>query len=259
MSGFSSRLRLALVFFAWASLAAVGCSSTDDYAVVVSWAVNGFAPSADDCDFYGIQSVRLTVQDGARKRTIEGDCGRTLTLSDGYPYGGYVSTEWFVYGSVYSYQLDMIGTHGESLINAEGTFVADYGDVTPVELPTLDFFAPRAPGGEIATVTGSFSVGTGELAQDCAAAGINRVELWVYSVLDFDFEYPDRALFTTCDTGALDSGTPLLNAGDYQVTYVALNYTSETNYTVVQESDPIPVLVEQAGAVQLPAVSFTAP
>lgn len=238
-----------------------GCNSNDEYAVVVSWAVNGFAPTQAECDFHGIKSVRLTIPDGARKRTIEGECARSLVLaSDGFQYGGFVSTEFFEYGAVYSYQLDMIGTNGEVLIPNSGTFVADWGQVVPVELPTLDFFAPVAVGGEIATVTGSFSVGADEdLAQACAAAGMNRVELWVYSVLDFEYAYPARALYAPCDSGVLDSGTPLLNPGEYYVTYVALDYESEQRFTVIEESDLISVYVDEPGNVPLTPWSFAAP
>jgi hypothetical protein len=115
-------------------------------------------------------------------------------------------------------------------------------------------------GGEIATVTGSFTVGIStDLAQACAAAGINRVELWVYSVLDFDYQYYDRALFASCESGVLDSGTPLLNPGDYFVTYVALNYESELRFTVIEESDLISVQVLEPGNVQLDPFQFAGP
>lgn len=248
-----------LVLFAALSLNLVGCNDSQDYAVTVSWAVNGLAPTQAECDFHGIKSVRLTIPDGARNRTIEGDCARSLFLTDGYQYGGFVSTKFFEYGSVYTYNLDMIGTNGEIITQASGTFIAHYSDETPVELPTLDYFAPLALGGEIATVTGSYAIaGNADLAQACATAGINRVELWVYSVLDFNYEYPVRALYAPCEAGTLDSGTPLLNPGDYYVSYVALNYVSEDSFTVVDESDLLSVYVEQPGSVQLDPWTFLA-
>ena len=252
---------LVLGLTGWVGLGLSGCSSNNDYAVAISYAVNALPPTADECAFYGIASVRLTIPDGAQKRTLESPCGsRTIFLSDQYEYGGFISTEYFDYGTVYRYELDLIGTHGEQLIQGKGTFRADYGNEVPVELPTLDYFAPRVEGGEIATVTGSFSVGNGgDLAQACAALGINRVEVWVYSALDTYDEFPDRALFASCDAGTLDSGTPLLNAGDYWISYVALNYESEANYTVVDQIDPISVQVFEPGSVQLPPAQFAGP
>jgi hypothetical protein len=257
-----SRYLASLLAFASSSLALAGCGSgTDDYAVVVSYVVNGLAPTQEECAFQGIKSVRLTVESGATRKSVESACGEsTVFLDDGYEYGGFVTTEWFEFGALYRYQLDMIGVDGQVLIPGSGTFAADYYDVTPAQLPTLDFFAPRTPGGEIATVTGSFTVGAGgDLAQSCAVAGINRVELWVYSVLDGTGEYYDRALYAPCETGTLDSGTPLLNPGDYFISYVGLNYVSETNYTVVEESEAVPVTVLQAGNVALDPYVFGGP
>jgi hypothetical protein len=251
-----------LLLGACSGLTLVGCGSgEDDYAVVVSYVVNGLAPTPEECAFQGIKSVRLTVESGATRRSVESACGESAVfLDDGFEYGGFLTTEWFEFGALYRYQLDMIGVNGEVLIPGSGTFSADYVNFTPVQLPTLDFFAPRAPGGEIATVTGSFTVGSGgDLAQTCAAAGINRVELWVYSVLDGQGEYYDRALYAPCEEGTLDSGTPLLNPGDYFVSYVGLNYVSETNYTVVEESEPVPVTVLQAGNVALDPYAFGGP
>jgi len=245
-----------------ASMGLAGCGSGhDDYAVIVSYVVNGLAPTADECAIQGIKSVRLTIDSGSRTRTIESACGEsTIFLDDGYEYGGFRTTPWFEYGVLYRYELEMLGANGEVLIPGSGTFVADYLDVTPVTLPTLDFFAPRTPGGEIATVTGSFSVGTNpDLAQACADAGINRVELWVYSVFDEQGEYYDRALYTSCDAGTLNSGTPLLNPGDYWISYVALNYTSETQFVVVEESEAVSVQVLQPGNVDLAPYQFAGP
>jgi hypothetical protein len=256
----SSLSRLCALLLTLAGLGVTGCSNTSDYAVVISWAVNGFAPTQEVCDFHGIKSVRLTIPDGAEKRTVEGRCADTLTLSDGYDYGGFVTTEWFEFGAVYSYQLQMIATNGDIIIADSGTFRAEYNDYTPVELATLNFFAPRQPGGEIASVTGSYSfAGTPDLAQACNDKRVNRVELWVYSVLDFDYQFPDRALFNECPVGTLDSGPPLLNPGDYLISYVALDYTSEASFQVVQELDPIPVVVDQAGTVELPHAEFSIP
>jgi hypothetical protein len=254
---------LALLLTALGTSAGLGgCGSgSNDYAVVVSYVVNGLAPTPEECAAQGIKSVRLTVESGSRRRSVENACGETsIFLSDGYEYGGFLTTDWFEYGALYRYNLDMLGVNGDVLIPGSGTFTAYYDDITPVELPTLDFFAPRTPGGEIATVTGSFTVGSGpDLTQACAAAGINRVELWVYSVLDELGEYYDRALYAPCDTGVLDSGTPLLNPGDYWVSYVAMNYVSETNYTVIEESDPISVQVLEPGTVALEPHAFAGP
>ncbi len=257
-----ARARSLLVPMLCASLGLTACGAGDnDYAVIVSYVVNGLAPTSEECALQGIKLVRLSIDSGTRTRTLESECGESsIFLDDGYEYGGFRTNQWFEYGVLYRYELEMIGVNGEVLIPGSGTFVADYGNVTPVILPTLDFFAPRTPGGEIATVTGAFSVGeTPDLAQACADAGINRVELWVYSVFDEAGEYYDRVLYTPCDAGTLDSGTPLLNRGDYWISYVALNYTSEAQFVVVEESEAIPVQVLEPGNVALPPHQFTGP
>jgi hypothetical protein len=229
-----------------ALLSAVGCGE-DQYALVPSWAVNGLAPSQETCDLYGIETVRLTIKDGAQTRTIDGACARALFLSDGFEYGGFITTKSFDYDIVYPYWVDMLDRDGKQIIGFNGSVSADYGDVTPVELPTLELFSPR---GNVATVTGSYSFDTGDLAQACDAAGIETVELWVYSVLDYDLETPDRTL----PGGACASGQPgpaMLDIGDYQIYYVAL----DANLNVVTSSEGQSVYVDGTSTVSLePAV-----
>ncbi len=243
---------LAVVAWVGCGTALSGCGD-DLYPVVVSWAVNGLAPTAEVCERYDIDRVVLTVHDGARDRTMEADCASSLFLSDGYEYGGFVTTDSFEYDVTYVVQIDMLASDGTAIISHKTSFNTGSYDVTPVELNTLDFLSPF---GNIAAVTGAFSVGSGDQAQACADAGINRVELWVYSVLDFDLEAPAAVLYADCESGVLDSGPPLLDFGDYQVTYVALDYQSEEELTVIEESEPIPVYVDAEGVVDLPSVRF---
>lgn len=251
------RLRHAALLLALANV--TGCGD-DLYPVTVTWVVNGLAPTAEACERYGIERIVLTVRDGAQDRTIEGDCEASVFLSDGYEYGGFVTTDSFDYDVVYPYQVEMVGPSGSAIIQLKGTFSALRGDVTPVELPSLDLLAPLGEDGlgtdAVATITGTFSVGSGNQAEACENAGIERVELWVYSVLDFDFESPARVLFAPCEEGVLDSGDPLLDYGDYQVTYVALTAVSGDDFEVVEESEAISVYVDQAGVLDLPAVKF---
>jgi hypothetical protein len=236
-----------------------GCADDDKYALAVPWAVNAIAPSAAVCQREGIDHVRLTIVDGARMRTIDSDCSRSIELSDGYRYGGFVTTKSLDYGVTYPYRVELLDAHGKAIVHDEGSVEARRGDVTPVELPTVQVFDPL---GSDAIVKGSYSVGRGDAADLCARAGVNRVEMWVYSALD-DVTSPDtepvRALYGECASEKFDSGTPLLSLGDYQITYAALDYQSDGHYSVVKESDPIPVTVAKQGTVTLPKVDLALP
>jgi hypothetical protein len=234
-----------------------GCADDDRYALVTSWAVNAQAPSAEVCAREGVAQVRLTLQDGARMRTIESDCTRSLELRDGYRYGGFVTTRALAFDVTYRYRVELLRRDGSAVLDHTGSVFAHRGDVTPVELPTVEVFDPL---GDAAPVVGSFSVGAGDPAELCAKASVNRVELWVYSALE-DTTSPDtppvHALYGDCASGELVSNGPLLALGDYQITYVALDYQSEAHYSVVDESAAIPVSVDAPRTVTLPKVELS--
>jgi hypothetical protein len=235
----------------------VGCGDDDDrYAVVTSWAVNALAPTHAVCEREDIVRVRLTIMDGARERTIETACTRSHELRDGYRYGGFVTTRVFDFDVTYPFEVALLDARGKAVESQRGSIAAQRGDVTPLELPTLERFSPL---GDAAAVIGPFRVGGDDPARRCEQAGVNRVEMWLYSAFEDLTKTPPqpvRALHTDCALGRFDSRTPLLAVGDYQVVYAALDLRSTDDYRVVKRSDPISVTVERAGTLTLPEIDL---
>jgi hypothetical protein len=221
----------------------------DDYDVAVSWLINGLAPDSELCDRYQVESVRLTLLDRDRNRTVESSCSDRVILSDSFEYGGFITNRDFEYELLYRYRVDMLDGNGDVVAGYEGSFEAFYDNVTPVELPTLELFEPI---GEDATLNGSFDVAPGPNAESCAAAGIDAVEVWLASAADTRFEDPYVVLSAPCEAGELSSGEPLLALGDYQAKYVAV----DEELRVIAESEEFSVLVDGALDITLPAVRF---
>jgi hypothetical protein len=232
-------------------LAACG-SERDDYAVAPSWLINGMAPDEALCATYGVESVRLTIEGSQKDRTLEAACSDRIVLSDGFEYGGFVTTESFDYDKPYRYQVDMLDAQGESIAGYSGSFQAQFGDLTPVELLPLELFWPQ---GDQASLAGSFTLDGQNLAKDCESAGIAHVEIWVASVTDPELVDAQPVLSSACSAGKLESDGPVLAIGDYQAKYVALDAEDR----VVTESEVFSVFVDEPLEVTLPPVRLSAP
>jgi hypothetical protein len=228
-----------------------GCSE-DGYAVAASWLINGLPPDEASCTLQGVQSVRLTVSSNGREQSLEADCAERIFLSDGFDYGGFITNESFDYDRNYTYQVDMLDARGEVIAGYNGSFRAEYGDFTPVELPPLELFQPI---GDVAALVGSFAVGAGPLSETCALAGIDAVELWMASATDLDFVDPVIVHAADCEAGEVGSDEAALAYGDYQVKYVAVD--KELN--VLQESEPFALLVDGEALFTLDRVTFSVP
>jgi hypothetical protein len=214
----------------------VSACSDDEYAVAVSWLINGLPPDDTACEENGVESVRLTIVGHERDRTLEADCSSTIFLSDGFDYGGFITTESFKYDRVYNYKVDMLDANGNVVVGYDGQFEALLGDFTPVELLTLELFDPF---GDLGAVMGSFTLGEGDLAENCALAGIDTVELWVASATDPDFVDAEILHAADCSAGEIGGLEPVLAFGDYNIKYVALQGSR-----VQRESESFAVLVD---------------
>jgi hypothetical protein len=200
----------------------------------------------------GVARVRFTVRGGDREKSLEADCNERIFLSDGFDYGGFITNESFDYGRKYTYQVDMLDTRGEVIAGYSGSFRAEYGDFTPVELPPLELFQPT---GDMAALVGSFEVGDGPLSETCAQAGIDAVELWVASATDVKFVDPVVIHTADCETGEVGSDEAALAYGDYQVKYVAV----DARLNVLQESEEFALLVDGEALFTLDPVTFSVP
>jgi hypothetical protein len=238
------------------SLAASGCTFDPghDYSVVVSWLLNGDVPSEDRCTELGVDTVRLTMDGPGKPVEIEGDCAETLVLSDGLDYGAFVTTVSFDYGVGYDYSVDLLDARGEVAYGYDGYVDAYYGDLNPFELPTIDVFKPR---GGLAKFTAAWVFqggGPSTLADDCKAAGISAVVLWIASAAAPSFSEAVVLDEAPCEDGVLSSTEPVLASGEFLVKYAAL----DDRGAPAEEGEPFSVGVHEARTVDFPRQSFRA-
>jgi hypothetical protein len=231
-------------------LTACGLDIAHDYGVIVSWLINGVAPSQDQCREHGVESVRFAVQSGDYA-PLEGACGEGVDLYDGTSYGAFVTTDSFDYGRSYDYEQSMIDAKGRVVdgLTITGSFQGGYWDDDfPLLLDPLELFDPN---GNLASFTAAWTVGN-DTAQGCANFGISDVTVVLTTITDTDFVNSVALASAPCAAGQIASNGAVLAQGDYLMKLQARGSAGE----LVSEGDPIEALVDQAGEVTLDTVRF---
>jgi hypothetical protein len=259
---------LARLRFAWTLAAATapvitaGCSSGHDYAVTVTWLINGTAPSEELCEEQGVERVRFTVRSSSKRRTLETDCDSTIVSGwDGLAYGGLRTTVSFDFGVPYDYEVQMIDSAGNAIptLGYGDTFQIHYGDELPVELAPLELWDPeRSP---IASVFGSWSIGgAGPDSASCALRGATEVAIEIASSTDAAFEDYVEIAHAPCADGVLDTRQPVLAEGEYVVRYVLFSADDEAleEIPLADGDQLIPFSVKQPGELPIDHVDFSA-
>ncbi|MET0283387.1 MAG: hypothetical protein ABW352_02915 [Polyangiales bacterium] len=204
-----------------------GCSNNGDYQVAVSWVLNGTTPNAQMCAEHGIARARFVVTGpgGSRSKVLEANCSDTVTLSDGFEYGGFFTNDTFEWDTRYSYTLTLVDAAGNDVsVPASATFEVPWADyATTYELSYLDYVAPV---GRSASLSGEWQFATGSqatVAADCTAAGIARVRIMATSALDNETLADSvQVAVADCAAGRFVSNEPVLATGDYLFFYQAL-------------------------------------
>jgi hypothetical protein len=244
---------------AWSS-AACSFDSGHDYAVTVTWLINGTAPSEELCDAQGVERVRFTVRSPSKRRTLEASCDdRVVLASDGLPYGGFITTQSFDYGVAYDYEVEMLDRAGNPLpdLGYGDTFVVYYGDEVPWALAPLELWDPGR--GAIASVFGSWTInGRPPDATSCAAVDADEVAIEVASSTDADFADFHEVAFASCADGELDSREAVLAEGEYVARYVLFSAddTRLQEIPLVDGDQLISHHVFQAGELPIDPVDF---
>jgi hypothetical protein len=230
-----------------------GCGVGSDYAVTVTWLINGTAPSSSLCSAQGIDRVRFTVLGPGKERSLYADCDAQVLLDDGYYYGGFVSTESFEYDVRYRYRVEMLDEHGDVVQDAgySDTFEASYGDYLPWVLTPLELFSPT---GRVAGVSGTWTIeGRKANPTDCERLGAVSIAIDFASSTDSYFEGALEIVRADCATGSVISDGAVVSEGEYNVRYVALDENNEVISEVIAE--PLYV-VQEPGTLKIDAADF---
>lgn len=224
-----------------------------DYAVTVTWLINGLAPSEAVCDAYGVDRVRLTTSSATKTRSVEAPCASSVEVyfdGDYLDYGGFDTTVAFDYGVRYRYHVEMLDAAGEVIAAYDDTLEAYFGDPDPWVLDALELFEPE---GDWASISAHWTI-DGETATDalCAEAGIETVAIDVASVTDQDFVDFVEMARAICGDGALLT-EPILGPGEYFIRYTALNEADEpVDEYVASET----YLVDTTGELNVMSATF---
>lgn len=229
------------------------CTPDRDYQVAVPWALNGVVPSAQTCQEQHIARGRFEVfsASGKKLQTLESDCAGVITLSDGYQYGGFLTTRAFVWDRTYNYTLTLVDASGAPQSTpGQGSFEVPFDSADIYELGFLDYLNPH---GSAAALSGEWSVATStDLAAACSANRISKVRVFVASALDTKLEDATQVAEANCSDGRFVSSGKILATGNYLFEYVAVS----DGGNVVQTGDAIPVSVDGSHDVALPREMF---
>jgi hypothetical protein len=234
-----------------------GCSNSDDYQVAVSWVINGATPNADTCQEHGIARARFTVraQGSSREKTVEGNCADTITLSDGYDYGGFYTNDSFDWDTRYDYTLTLIDASGNNVsVPASASFQIGYDQADVFELNYLDYVNPLGRSASL-TAEWQFNNGTASsVAADCAAQRVSKVRIAATSSLDDPQNPVDLTTVAEadCAAGSFVSNGPILATGDYLFYFQALS----ENGAVVTTTAAQPRFVDFNDSLVLMRASF---
>jgi len=213
-----------LLWLALALVLGAGCGLGNDYAVTVTWLINGTAPDPDLCRAVGVDRIRFTVLGPGKERALYANCDDQVLLEDdGYYYGGFVSTRSFEYDVRYRYRVEMLDRQGNLVENASYTdsFIVSWGDYLPWVLAPLELFAPA---GDLAGVSGEWAIrGRKPSAADCQQLGAVSVAIDFASSTDENFDDAYEIVRGDCAAGTLISDGAVLAGGEYYVRYVLLD------------------------------------
>lgn len=219
---------------------AAGCSNEGDYAVAVSWLINGAAPDSAMCQEQGATRARFEVRArGEKTQVLEVDCASTIErwveeIQDYAPYGGFISKPSFQWGVQYQYTLSLIDAAGNPVSPpGTGEFFLRYDEGEIYELDYLDWLQIE---GSSASVRGEWLLGVGDLATECQTQRVASVEVVAFSALDVAFSQGVTVPGTKvpCASGAVRTNGAVLASGYYQFKYVGRS----ENGIIVTESDP---------------------
>lgn len=237
-------------------LSSTGCrfSVGGDYAIGVTWLINGTAPSRQLCEENGVDRVRLTILSPGKERTLEGDCDEQIYYDyDGLYYGGFISDDSFDYDVRYRYRIEMLDSQGRPLdgLGYTDTFRVSWGDDDPWVLVPLELFSPT---GRLAAVTGAWTIERRKAnAQDCERLGASSVAIDFASSTDPDFVDPVEMVRADCATGQVFSDGAVVGEGEYNVRYVALDADGDVVQDVI--ADQLYV-VDKKGTLDIETVDF---
>jgi hypothetical protein len=223
-------------FLCCAALPVLAGCDNDDYQVAVSWTLNGKLPTPALCSELGIARGRFEVRtaSGKKLRTLESDCEKTVVLSNGYEYGGFLTTRTFQWDRDYEYTLTLVDAAGNPVSSpGEDAFYVDSYDGADIyELGFLDYLNHQ---GTAAALSGEWSVGSGpDIAAACTSFKIAKVRILVASTLDTDMVDTQVAAEANCSDGKFVSPGKVLATGDYLFKYVAVSDIG----AVVEEGTP---------------------
>lgn len=247
------------------TLALGGCrfGIGNDYAVTVTWLINGTAPTPELCRAQGVDQIRFTVLGPGKERALYADCEEQVLLeSDGFYYGGFVSTRSFEYDVRYRYRVEMIDRQGKVVQNAGyvDSFEVSWGDELPWVLIPLELFSPE---GTLAGLSGEWTLDRQKAtAAACAELGATTIAIDVASSTDLDFVDSYEIASADCAAGGVVSDGPVLAEGEYLVRYVALDEDDEVvDEIVIMDTGPnrdLPLLhvVDGPGTLRILPVDF---
>lgn len=229
------------------------CSPDRDYQVAVPWALNGVVPSAQTCQEQHIARGRFEVfsASGKKLQSLESDCAELITLSDGYQYGGFLTTRAFVWDRTYNYTLTLIDASGAPQSTpGQGSFNVPFDSADIYELGYLDYLNPH---GTAAALSGEWSVAQGaDLAAACSQNRISKVRIFVASGLDTKLEDATQMAEANCSDGRFVSSGKVLATGSYLFEYVAVS----DGGNIVQTGESIPMRVDGSRDIALPREMF---
>lgn len=254
MRAFPVQRLLLLLAFTLALGAGCRFGIGNDYAVTVTWLINGTAPSRSLCKAMGVESIRFTVLGPGKERTLHGNCDDQVLLeSDGYYYGGFVSTRSFEYDVSYRYKVEMLDAQGKLVENATYTdrFEVSWGDEEPWVLVPLELFSPT---GQLAGVSGQWTIeGRKPDATDCQRLGADTVAIDFASSTDQYFDDAVEIVRADCTAGTVVSDGAVVEEGEYNVRYVALDKDGKVVSDVI--ADQLYV-VDSRGTLAIEKIDF---
>jgi len=244
-----------------ALLSSCGFSTGHDYAVTVTWLINGTAPSRALCKAKGVDRIRFTVQTPSKRRTLEGPCESSIGLADPdtgelVPYGGFTSTESFNYETSYRYEVAMLDRQGVVIsgLSYDDSFQVYSNDEQPWPLRPLELFEPLGGSAELDVqwdVAGALPT-----AESCATLGATEVAIDVASSTDYDFVDSVEVARGNCVDGGFITQEAVLAEGEYWIRYVALDANGDELQSVyAEELSP----VSGPTRLQVEAIDFQLP
>lgn len=247
-----------------------GCTAEHDYAVTVSWTINGYVPSRDFCNYFGIAGGRFEVMNRSGKvlKTLEADCASQVYVeNEKYvgTYGGFQTSYAFDWGATYRFKVTLVDAQGnavgrpiDELGNAvsvayEGEFNVPYNRGEILSLDPFDYVQPHGPG---ASLTATWDDNSRNLGGACADKQVESVRIMLVSANNETFEYPYEFARASCAAGSWSSGSnKVLEIGTY---LMRLEAHKPGDPTYPKYGAVTPVVVDGRNeAITLPLQTFT--